>query len=117
MTAPRILTARRDEVGECPVWDGAAQALYWVDIQGRQMHRLDWSDGVQHSWTAPERIGCIALGTEGRARLWPAMPFAAKARDVTPAALSIDNMSLRGGVDPVNNAESEALPELAHVRH
>lgn len=69
MSAARILTAHRDQVGECPVWDGVAQALYWVDIQGRQLHRLKWSDGTQRSWTAPERIGCIALGTEGRVLL------------------------------------------------
>ena len=28
-------------LGECPVWVGAEQALYWEDIDGKQIHRYD----------------------------------------------------------------------------
>jgi len=65
MSAPRVLTTRRDQVGECPVWDGDAQALYWVDINGRHIHRLDWHTGLQQTWNTPERVGCMALGVDG----------------------------------------------------
>lgn len=65
MSSARVMTTRRDQVGECPVWDGDAQALYWVDINGRQIHRLDWATGVQQSWNTPQRVGCIALSTTG----------------------------------------------------
>lgn len=65
MSAARVITARRDQVGECPVWDGDAQALYWVDINGRHIHRLDWTTGVQRTWNTPERVGCIALSAKG----------------------------------------------------
>ncbi len=61
----RILTATRDRVGESPVWDVAAQALYWVDIEGRHIHRFDWTSGQHQSWDTPERVGCIALSGRG----------------------------------------------------
>lgn len=62
------LSKTRDRVGECPVWSVAEQALYWVDIEGRQIHRLDWAGKTQQSWTTPERVGCIALvAGDGRA--------------------------------------------------
>ena len=56
-----ILTNSRDRVGECPVWSVAEQALYWVDIEGCILHRLDWASQTQKSWHTPERVGCIAL--------------------------------------------------------
>ena len=65
MSEARILTSTRDRVGESPVWDGAIQALFWVDIEGRRIHRLDWASGRQHSWDTLERVGCIALGARG----------------------------------------------------
>jgi len=61
----RVVSTRRDKVGESPVWDGEAQALYWVDIEGRHIHRLDWTSGQQQTWNTPERVGCIALADGG----------------------------------------------------
>lgn len=66
MATARVLTAGRDQVGECPIWDADAQALYWVDINGCCIHRLDWASGAQQTWSTPERVGCIALDTQGR---------------------------------------------------
>lgn len=65
--APQVqsVSTSRDAVGESPVWSVAEQALYWVDIEGRCIHRLDWSTRVQQTWTLPERVGCIALSTRG----------------------------------------------------
>ena len=59
------LTKTRDRVGECPVWSVAEQALYWVDIEGRRIHRFDWRLREQQSWTMPERVGCIGLVAGG----------------------------------------------------
>lgn len=59
------ISSARDRVGESPVWSVAAQALYWVDIEGRNIHRFDWRNRTQHSWTLAERVGCIALSTRG----------------------------------------------------
>jgi sugar lactone lactonase YvrE len=61
MSEPQVLSASRDRVGECPVWSVAEQALYWVDIEGRHIHRLDWASQTQKTWNTPERVGCIAL--------------------------------------------------------
>jgi sugar lactone lactonase YvrE len=58
-----VLSPSRDRVGESPVWSVAAQALYWVDIEGRSIRRFDWASRTQQSWSTPERVGCIALST------------------------------------------------------
>ena len=65
MQEPRVISTTRDRVGESPVWDGAAQALYWVDIEGRHIHRYDWGSQTQQTWDTAERVGCIALSTRG----------------------------------------------------
>ena len=65
MSEARILTTTRDRVGESPVWDGAAQAVFWIDIEGRRIHRFDWVSSEHQSWDTPERVGCIALSAAG----------------------------------------------------
>jgi sugar lactone lactonase YvrE len=55
----------RTKVGESPVWSGREQALYWVDIEGRQVHRFAWSSRIVSTWNVPERVGCIALSARG----------------------------------------------------
>ncbi len=57
----KVLSASRDRVGECPVWSVAEQALYWVDIEGKHIHRFDWQSKTQQTWVTDERVGCIAL--------------------------------------------------------
>ena len=65
VSEPRIISSTRDRVGESPLWDVAAQALYWVDIEGRQIHRYDWATQSQQTWDTPQRVGCIALAARG----------------------------------------------------
>nr|WP_315465733.1 SMP-30/gluconolactonase/LRE family protein [uncultured Rhodoferax sp.] len=55
----------RDAVGESPVWSVSEQALYWVDIEGRCIHRQDWATRTRKTWRLQERVGCIALSTQG----------------------------------------------------
>ncbi len=57
------ITAHRDRVGESPVWSVAEQALYWVDIEGQRLNRLEWATRLQSSWKLPEQVGCIALSS------------------------------------------------------
>lgn len=61
-----VVAATRDRVGESPVWDAQAQALYWVDIEGRRIRRWDRLGDETRSWDLPERVGCIALAEDGR---------------------------------------------------
>ena len=65
MSEATVISESRDQVGESPVWSVAEQALYWVDIEGGLIRRLDWAHRTQLSWRLPERVGCIALSAQG----------------------------------------------------
>ncbi|WP_158891473.1 MULTISPECIES: SMP-30/gluconolactonase/LRE family protein [unclassified Pseudomonas] len=63
MTAELLVDAR-NATGECPVWHVAEQALYWVDIPAKRLHR--WTPtGALDSWSAPEMLACIAAREGG----------------------------------------------------
>lgn len=51
-------------LGECPVWSDRERALYWADIDGRAIHRLDPETGVTASRTLPGRPGSFVLTTD-----------------------------------------------------
>jgi len=55
--AVEIVTAVRSQVGESPLWSVAEQALWWVDIEGRRLHRLDPATAKTATWPVDERIG------------------------------------------------------------
>ncbi|MDB5688511.1 MAG: hypothetical protein JWL91_387 [Sphingomonas bacterium] len=52
-------------LGEGPVWIAREQALYWLDIAGRTVHRYDPATGEATRWPAPFRITSIAPRAEG----------------------------------------------------
>ncbi|MBM6580715.1 SMP-30/gluconolactonase/LRE family protein [Microvirga sp. BT689] len=66
----------RTELGECPVWSIEEQALYFVDIKGRALHRFVPATGAHRTFPMPEEIGCIGLRRGGgfiagfRSGLW-----------------------------------------------
>ena len=60
-----LLCNTHDRIGESPLWSVAEQALWWVDIEGRWLHRFDWGLRTQGHWRLPERVGCIALHARG----------------------------------------------------
>ena len=64
MTAELILDAR-NATGESPVWSTTEQALYWVDIPAKRLHRWALGDASSQSWTAPQMLACIARGRDG----------------------------------------------------
>jgi sugar lactone lactonase YvrE len=66
----------RAELGECPIWNADEQALYFVDIKGRALHRFK-PDTEEHAVVPmPEEIGCIGFRKGGgfiagfRSGLW-----------------------------------------------
>jgi sugar lactone lactonase YvrE len=59
-----VLCDVRCQVGESPLWSPAEHALYWVDIEGRAVHRVDHA-GRHRQWAVNERIGCIAHHAQG----------------------------------------------------
>lgn len=47
---------QRDQLGEGPLWDDAARALWWVDIVGARIHRLDPSSGEVRQWAVGAHV-------------------------------------------------------------
>jgi len=48
------------ELAEGPLWQAAENAVYFVDIKGRRIHRLSVATGEQQTWQAPDQPGFIA---------------------------------------------------------
>lgn len=63
----RPLNDHRCLLGESPLWSAAEQALYWVDIPGREL--LRWKAGVLSRWPQEAEPGCAALCADGRLML------------------------------------------------
>src|SRR5690348_7228737 len=83
MRATEILRAD-DVVGESLVWSPDERALYWVDIVGSRIHRLEPATGAHRIWPTreyPTSIGLrqgggFVVGLRQRVTLWePDGPF------------------------------------------
>ena len=48
MTTVTEVFRSRDKLGEAPVWDVTEHALYWVDIENKQLRRFDHASGAIH---------------------------------------------------------------------
>jgi L-arabinonolactonase len=63
LTATCVLPAR-SQLGECPTWSSTEARLYWVDIDGRAIHRYDPATGLDEQRPAPGRPASLALTGE-----------------------------------------------------
>jgi sugar lactone lactonase YvrE len=61
----RCVLDARASLGECPVWSGVEQVLYWVDINAPSLNRFDPATGRNTAVAMPESIGCFALRGSG----------------------------------------------------
>jgi sugar lactone lactonase YvrE len=52
-------------VGESPLWNPAEACLYWVDIDGFAVHRLDPASGAHRSWRMDSEPSALALHADG----------------------------------------------------
>ncbi len=59
------LACDADLLGESPFWHPDEQRLYWVDIPGRRLRRLDPQGGAVDNWAMPSEPGCIAPAEAG----------------------------------------------------
>ncbi len=66
MTRIEIVTDKRDELGECPLWDERTQSLFWIDSHARLVRCLIPASGQYREWVLPSAIGSIALCESGR---------------------------------------------------
>jgi len=58
MSHAELVVDARNATGESPVWRSDEQALYWVDIPARALHR--WSANGHAQWVGNEMLACIA---------------------------------------------------------
>ncbi len=65
-----LLLDVQNSTGESPVWHAPEQALYWVDIPARQLHRYQLHSGQHQTWTAPEMLACMVRGAGTGASAW-----------------------------------------------
>ncbi|WP_307731990.1 SMP-30/gluconolactonase/LRE family protein [Massilia antarctica] len=71
------------ELGEGPIWHGASNSVYFVDIRGRQVHRCAPDGSQRQSWNAPGRPGFIVPAADALQSIVPA------ATTVVPAATTV----------------------------
>ncbi len=53
----------RSQWGEGPVW--WHEALYFVDIEGHRVHRLNPADGSERFWDVGQRVGTVVPRESG----------------------------------------------------
>jgi D-xylonolactonase len=58
---PRLLWAAGARLGEGALWDDRIERLWWVDIHGRRLHRMNAAGGDRASWDLPQEPGHVAL--------------------------------------------------------
>ena len=63
-TATPLLHAQA-RLGEGAIWDTRAQVLWWVDINGRELHRFDPATNRDLVWAMPSTIGTVVPRTRG----------------------------------------------------
>lgn len=59
------VTTEPNALGESPFWHPQEKRLYWVDVPGKLLQRLDVASGVVERWAMPSEPGCIAPATGG----------------------------------------------------
>jgi sugar lactone lactonase YvrE len=50
-----------NQVGESPVWDTASDTLFWIDVRGQAVLRLDPARGALSRWALPQVVGALAI--------------------------------------------------------
>jgi sugar lactone lactonase YvrE len=94
-------------VGECPLWHHGEQKLYWVDIDGFNVHRLDPASGEHVAWKMDSEPSALAINASGGLEVALRRGFVhldTGSGAVTPvAAATYDQSGMRyndGRVDP-----------------
>jgi len=54
-----------DEVGETPIWIPAEKALYWIDVEGPRVHRLETATGAVKTFAVDFPITALARRASG----------------------------------------------------
>lgn len=62
---PQVVFGEPMQLGECPLWHPGESTLYWIDISGHAVHRLDPATNAHRRWAMPSEPGCIAWCASG----------------------------------------------------
>jgi sugar lactone lactonase YvrE len=65
MTVWNSVTTTPSVLGESPFWHPHEQMLYWADITGCKLHRLNPFMGDVDTWNMPSEPGCFAPAKSG----------------------------------------------------
>lgn len=129
MTAAQRVTQTIDILGECPLWSGAEQALYWIDIRRPGIQRWHPATDALRYWPMPDLVGSIALCSGKRLLVASRSLFYldtrtgeltrhARQRDENPALRFNDGKCDRQGrfwVGTMNDSTREPVGELFRV--
>lgn len=66
MTKVECVCAVGAQLGEGPLWSAKDQAVWFVDIKGRRIHRFDTRGSALSAWQAPEEVGFIVKASGER---------------------------------------------------
>jgi sugar lactone lactonase YvrE len=61
----KVVSEQPMQLGESPFWHPREHALYWIDINGRAVHRFDPHAKTSSKWAMPSEPGCIGWCTSG----------------------------------------------------
>lgn len=65
MTHIAVVSARRHQLGESPLWDHRSGRLFWIDSLEQRIYSLDTTTGLEKIIELPMRIGSIGLRQGG----------------------------------------------------
>ncbi len=60
-----VLYPSANIIGEGPVWHAARNSFYWIDIEGKKLHEMQWADQQVRVWDMPQRIGMVVVTDDG----------------------------------------------------
>jgi L-arabinonolactonase len=61
----KSLVPSQNQLGEGPTWSVDEQALYWVDIYGKRIERLDIETGQRRTFHLPYQVGAVVFRQKG----------------------------------------------------
>lgn len=98
----------RSMLGEGPLWSARGNAIFWVDILGRRLHRLSLVDGIVTQWDMPQAIGWVIERERGGFIAGLASGF---------AELDLDPFAIRPIVDPEPGMTDHRMNDAKADRH
>jgi sugar lactone lactonase YvrE len=108
----------RAELGECPIWSVEEQALFFVDIKGRALHRYHPGTEGHLAVPMPEDIGCIGFRRGGgfiagfRSGLWMLDPGGQRERLIAANPEDLRTSRFNDGrVDPAGRFLAGTIDE------